>query len=141
MTSANAKQVGGNHYKTGGVQHWDLVHDYRVPYLAGNATKYLTRFRNKNGVQDLEKSMHYVDKMLEKASVETLYATCSDPVPPKMITMFLDSNGVMGAEREPIRLILTWQRVSDLALAKTWIGSLIAEFDGSGPTSAYVKQD
>lgn len=68
MSTANAKQVGGDHYQTNnGYQHWDLMKDLGLPYHPATATKYLTRWRKKNGRQDLEKALHYVQKTLEIA--------------------------------------------------------------------------
>lgn len=63
--SVNEIQIGGDHYKISQYQHWDWVIDVRLPYLEGNATKYLSRWRNKNGVLDLEKAEHYVAKIRE----------------------------------------------------------------------------
>lgn len=65
--SANDKQIGGDHYKSG-YQHWDFVIETQMHYLIGCATKYITRHRNKNGKQDLEKSIHYIEKFLQSAS-------------------------------------------------------------------------
>ncbi len=61
--SANDKQVGGTHYQTGDVQHWDWAKD--LPYLEGRATAYLGRHRDKNGLQDVEKSLHFIQKIVE----------------------------------------------------------------------------
>lgn len=61
---ANARQVGGSHYAAG-LQHWDLIERYGIGYLEGCATKYVTRHRSKNGLQDLRKAEHYVQKLLE----------------------------------------------------------------------------
>ncbi len=64
--SANDKQVGGEHYKSkNGLQHWDLVEMFNLGYLIGCATKYLFRWRNKNGVEDLRKAVHYIEKQIE----------------------------------------------------------------------------
>ena len=65
--SANDKQVGGDHYKSG-YQHWDFVIETQMHYLLACATKYITRHRKKNGKQDLEKSLHYVEKFLQSAA-------------------------------------------------------------------------
>jgi len=61
---ANSKQIGGNHYKSG-IDVWDFVHQNDIGYLAGNAIKYLARFKKKNGVEDLLKSQHYIEKLIE----------------------------------------------------------------------------
>lgn len=62
--SANDKQVGGEHY-AGEYQHWDLVADLSMNYYQGNASKYITRAYKKNGRQDLEKAVHYMQKAVE----------------------------------------------------------------------------
>jgi hypothetical protein len=61
MISANDRQVGGDHYKKE-YQHWDFVTDTGLPYLLGCFTKYVTRWRGKNGMEDLQKSLHYLQK-------------------------------------------------------------------------------
>lgn len=63
--SANEKQVGGEHYRQQKIQHWDLVAELGLDYYVGNITKYLFRWRDKNGVEDLEKALHYMEKYLE----------------------------------------------------------------------------
>ena len=62
--SANERQVGGDHYRSR-YQHWDFVEEGGLGYLEGCATKYVSRWRQKNGVQDLEKAEHYVQKLVE----------------------------------------------------------------------------
>jgi hypothetical protein len=64
--SANDMQVGGNHYKARPYQHWDFVCDTGMHYLLGCFTKYVSRWRAKNGIQDLEKSLHYLKKAEER---------------------------------------------------------------------------
>lgn len=65
---ANERQVGGEHYKTEGKpEHWDLVITYGWDYFQGQITKYLMRWRLKNGIEDLEKARHYLDKYIEAA--------------------------------------------------------------------------
>lgn len=65
--SANDTQVGGDHYKTGDgkPQHWDMVRQFELDYFQGQITKYLFRHAKKNGKQDLEKAMHYLQKYME----------------------------------------------------------------------------
>lgn len=61
---ANERQVGGTHYQSE-VQHWDYVVANNIPYLEATIIKYLTRWRKKNGLEDLEKAKHYFDKLME----------------------------------------------------------------------------
>lgn len=68
MAGANSRQVGGSHYKAPGkVEHWDFVHQHNLDYFQGQITKYVMRWKEKNGVQDLEKAQHFLEKYIELA--------------------------------------------------------------------------
>lgn len=58
-------QVGGNHYKDLKIQPIEFIHANNIPFCEANAIKYLCRWRNKNGRQDLEKAKHYIDLLIE----------------------------------------------------------------------------
>jgi hypothetical protein len=64
-TSANSKQIGGDHYKKMPMEHWDLVALAGLDYYQGNITKYVMRWRDKGGIEDLKKARHYLDKYIE----------------------------------------------------------------------------
>lgn len=63
--TADATQVGGSHYKDKAVQPWDYIVANGLGYLEGNVVKYISRYKEKNGLQDLEKARHYLDKLIE----------------------------------------------------------------------------
>jgi hypothetical protein len=63
--AANEKQVGGNHYKGKGIQPWDYIAANNIPYFEGNIIKYVSRWRDKGGVDDLRKAWHYLEKLIE----------------------------------------------------------------------------
>jgi hypothetical protein len=65
----NSRQVGGTHYKSD-IQHWDFVWANDLNYFEGQITKYVIRARKKNGLQDLEKARHFLDKYIELLSAE-----------------------------------------------------------------------
>jgi hypothetical protein len=65
MTEANAIQVGGNHYKDKSIQPWDYIVQNNIPYLEGNIIKYVSRWRDKGGLDDLRKAQHYLTKLIE----------------------------------------------------------------------------
>ena len=65
MGNANQRQVAGSHYATGGMQHWDLVALFELDYYQGQITKYVMRWRKKNGIVDLEKAAHFLEKYIE----------------------------------------------------------------------------
>lgn len=68
MSTANDTQVGGTHYQSG-YQHWDFAIRFNLPYLAAAATKYLTRYKKKSGLQDLMKAHHYTVKLAEAVAL------------------------------------------------------------------------
>jgi len=63
--SVNASQVGGEHYKFLSPQPWDVIAQWHLGFFEGCALKYLARWRLKNGVEDLRKARHYLDKLIE----------------------------------------------------------------------------
>lgn len=63
--AANERQIGGTHYKIGGEEHWDRVARLGLDYFQGQITKYVERWKKKNGLQDLEKARHFLDKYIE----------------------------------------------------------------------------
>lgn len=71
--SANDRQVAGNHY-VAEIQHWDYAASHEFDYFQGQITKYVTRWKKKNGLQDLLKAQHFLEKYieLEKAKREQL---------------------------------------------------------------------
>ena len=64
MGKANEKQVAGTHYK-GAIQPWDVVNDWGLGYLDGTALKYIARWRKKNGLEDIKKAIHFLEKLVE----------------------------------------------------------------------------
>jgi hypothetical protein len=65
LLRANDRQEGGTHYKQFKYETWDVILDWGLGYLDGNAVKYLSRWRHKNGLEDLKKARHYIDKLIE----------------------------------------------------------------------------
>lgn len=64
VNTANTTQVGGSHYQKA-IQPWDYIIANSLGYLEGNIIKYVSRYKEKNGKQDLEKAKHYLDKLIE----------------------------------------------------------------------------
>lgn len=61
--AANDKQVGGAHYQKHKIQHWDYAADR--PYLEGRCTAYIDRHQDKNGIEDVLKAFHFLQKIAE----------------------------------------------------------------------------
>lgn len=66
--SALDVQVGGSHYKDMKIQPVEYIHANGMGFLAGNIVKYVTRYQQKNGVEDLKKARHYIDLLIELES-------------------------------------------------------------------------
>jgi hypothetical protein len=70
MENINSHQVGGDHYASKSVQPWEAMESWMsaeafAGYLQGNCIKYLARYRDKNGIEDLMKAQHYLSKLIE----------------------------------------------------------------------------
>jgi hypothetical protein len=58
-------QVAGSHYKKHGIQPVEYIYTNNIGYFEGNVIKYVTRWRDKGGIADLEKAKHYIDLLIE----------------------------------------------------------------------------
>jgi len=65
MFNALEKQVAGSHYKDLPIQPVEYIHANAMGYLEGNVVKYVSRWRKKNGIADLEKAKHYIELLIE----------------------------------------------------------------------------
>jgi hypothetical protein len=66
---ANDMQVGGTHYRLT-IEPWDYIVKNNLGYLEGNIIKYVTRYKGKHGLEDLQKARHYLDKLIETYTEE-----------------------------------------------------------------------
>ena len=85
---ANDRQVGGDHYKDKqgqqDQQHWDRMWSlYREAWFVGNITKYVERYRKKDGLKDLLKARHYLDKLIELEEQDVLNRAAAFEVHPQ----------------------------------------------------------
>lgn len=64
MTTNNI-QIGGKHYQSQEIQAWDYIAANNLGFFEGNVVKYVSRWKDKNGVEDLRKARHYIDKLIE----------------------------------------------------------------------------
>lgn len=62
---ARGKQVGGKHYTDMAIQPLDFILANELGYCEANVLKYICRHRVKNGKQDIEKAIHYLELILE----------------------------------------------------------------------------
>ena len=63
--SSLTKQVAGTHYKDLPIQPVEYIYANALGYFEGNVIKYVSRWRAKNGIADLEKAKHYIELLIE----------------------------------------------------------------------------
>ena len=63
--SALNNQVGGSHYKNNKIQPVEYIYANNLGYCEGAVIKYISRWRNKNGIEDLNKAIHFIQLLIE----------------------------------------------------------------------------
>lgn len=58
-------QVSGDHYKSLKIQPIEFIHANGIPFAEGSVIKYVTRWRAKGGIADLEKAKHFIELLIE----------------------------------------------------------------------------
>jgi hypothetical protein len=66
--SALDVQTGGSHYKDLKIQPVEYIHANGLGFCEGSVIKYITRWRAKNGIEDLKKARHFIDLLIELES-------------------------------------------------------------------------
>jgi hypothetical protein len=118
----NEKQIGGDHYKGAAFQHWDWVAANGLGYFEGQITKYLCRWQAKNGLEDLRKSLHYTEKLIELLQHGVL--PFPKPRVVKQLPAMTALYGLTEAETEIFRLTAeyaTWPAVIRIREYLIWI--------------------
>ena len=64
--SAYDKQIGGKHYQNFSIQPSKFVIENELLFPEGNVIKYICRHRFKNGKEDLEKAVHFIEMIIER---------------------------------------------------------------------------
>lgn len=62
---ATNKQVGGDHYKKCKIQPIEYIHANGLGFIEGCIVKYISRWRDKGGLEDIHKIKHYCDLLIE----------------------------------------------------------------------------
>ncbi len=53
-------QIGGNHYKHMKIQPLEFTMANNLNFCQGSIIKYVCRYKSKNGIEDLNKAIHYL---------------------------------------------------------------------------------
>lgn len=66
--SLKETQVGGTHYSKMKIQPIDFITENGLGYIEGIIIKYVCRYKDKNGLEDLKKAQHYLQMLIEQTS-------------------------------------------------------------------------
>ena len=107
-SSALTRQVGGNHYKTMGIQPIVFASVNRYDPAAFSVLKYVSRHRRKHGREDLEKAKHFVELRLQTLTDHPTLA--SGPAAVGVITVkeYAEANGLSDVERVLLEDLHVW---------------------------------
>ena len=53
------------YYQKGKIQVTDFIIDQNMTFIEGNVVKYVCRYKDKSGIQDLRKARWYLAKLIE----------------------------------------------------------------------------
>jgi len=59
------QQVGGNHYKDMPIQPMEYTMANNMNPMQHTIIKYVSRYKNKNGIEDLEKALHTLNLLID----------------------------------------------------------------------------
>lgn len=110
MNNALETQVGGSHYKNLGMQPVVFSTANRYDPCAFSILKYVTRWRDKNGIQDLQKARHFVELRLadDVAGHLVVYPQSGPTFSPIPSSTYRALNKLTGVEDEIIRILDDW---------------------------------
>ena len=64
--NALSRQEGGSHYKDMAIQPVEYIMANNLGFCEGAIIKYVSRYKAKNGVEDLRKARHFIDMLIER---------------------------------------------------------------------------
>lgn len=95
---ASEVQVGGSHYKNLKIQPIELITKLRCSFIQGNIIKYISRYKSKNGLEDLDKCIHYARLAIEYGDVRR----CKDSEVSVAINSYIAKNNMTIMQRRII---------------------------------------
>lgn len=70
MSKALDVQEGGDHYKKLAIQPVEYIMKNNLNFCQGSIIKYVTRYKDKNGIEDLQKAKHFIDLLIQLEGME-----------------------------------------------------------------------
>lgn len=59
------EQTSPNYYTKKAIQPIEYIRSNNLDFFEGNVFKYITRYKSKNGLEDLKKAKHYLEMIIE----------------------------------------------------------------------------
>ena len=136
MNNPNDKQVAGTHYKAA-FQHWDLVEATGMGYFEGQVSKYVTRHKLKNGVQDVEKAVHFMEKYLSILRNGPQHRDKEQPTI-ETLNRYVAANSLERPEAGVVWACMAWTHVGQLEDALATLHNIRAGYVVKTPIRAGV---
>jgi hypothetical protein len=108
------------------------------------ATKHVTRWRKKDGIRDLEKGLHYLEKLIEVYEIYDIYRNESHERIEEEVHKFSDANDLSDAEEAFVMLMCTYADKNNLIEARDillWIMSMEPQKLREEPTWPGTPED
>jgi hypothetical protein len=60
-----SNNISPSYYQKGSIEVTDYITSNEMSFIEGNIIKYVTRYKEKSGIQDLRKARWYLDKLIQ----------------------------------------------------------------------------
>lgn len=132
VSTADARQVGGDHYKVVNYEHWTFAGRVRLGYYEGQVSKYVDRHQRKNKAEDLDKALHFAEKAREMAENGEIQAPGHQQFIFDELDKFYAERKYLGPnETSAISRICTWRGTADLDLCIAAIKAAKLQYYGT----------
>ena len=108
-------QIGGDHYTKMQIQPVQFIHANRIPFIEGTIIKYVSRWKSKGGLQDLEKARHMVSMLIAYGPDEhAVYM----PDLTRAVDDYVSANDIPPMEALIIEYVVIWRQTSGVYTLK-----------------------
>lgn len=122
-------QIGGDHYIKMKIQPVQFIHANNIPFIEGTIIKYVSRWKSKGGLQDLEKARHMVDMLIAYGPDEhAVYMPSFDDLT-RAVDAYVTANETPRMEALIIEYVVTWRQacgMPTLNLARSLLDTMIS---------------
>ncbi len=111
-------QIGGDHYRKMKIQPVQFIHANRIPFIEGTIIKYVSRWKSKGGLQDLEKARHMVSMLIAYGPDEhAVYMPNFDDLT-RAVDDYVSANEIPLMEALIIEYVAAWRQMNGICTLK-----------------------